>query len=158
MQDYLSQFIANFMRGIPNLLTALAIFIVSLYLARIISNIFRRVLKRQKAPEGVTQILGQLILWTVIALGAITAMQRFFDVTAFLAGLGIIGFTIGFALQDVMKNLAAGILLLVQQPFHVGEVIGAAGLCFFRLSSVRTTSGPSKPCGRAIIRMISSRL
>ena len=127
MQDYLSQFIANFIRGIPNLLTALAIFIVSLYLARIISNILRRVLKRRKAPEGVTQILGQLILWTVIALGAITAMQRFFDVTAFLAGLGIIGFTIGFALQDVMKNLAAGILLLVQQPFHVGEVIGAAG-------------------------------
>jgi len=127
MQDYLSQFIANFIEGIPNLLTALAIFIVSLYLARLISNILRRVLKRQKAPEGVTQILGQLILWTVIALGAITALQRFFDVTAFLAGLGIIGFTIGFALQDVMKNLAAGILLLVQQPFHVGEVIGAAG-------------------------------
>ena len=127
MQDYLSQFIANFIRGIPNLLTALAIFIVSLYLARLISNVLRRVLKRRKAPEGVTQILGQLILWTVIALGAITAMQRFFDVTAFLAGLGIIGFTIGFALQDVMKNLAAGILLLVQQPFHVGEVIGAAG-------------------------------
>ncbi len=87
MPDYLSQFIANFMRGLPNLLTALAIFIVSLYLARIISNILRRVLKRQKAPEGVTHILGQLILWTVIALGAITAMQRFFDVTAFLAGL-----------------------------------------------------------------------
>lgn len=127
MPDYLSQFIANFIRGLPNLLTALAIFIVSLYLARIISNILRRVLKRQKAPEGVTHILAQLILWTVIALGAITAMQRFFDVTAFLAGLGIIGFTIGFALQDVMKNLAAGILLLVQQPFHVGEVIGAAG-------------------------------
>ena len=127
MQDYLSQFVANFIGGLPNLLTALAIFIVSLYVARIISNILRRVLKRQKAPEGVTQILGQLIFWTVIALGAITAMQRFFDVTAFLAGLGIIGFTIGFALQDVMKNLAAGILLLVQQPFHVGEVIGAAG-------------------------------
>ena len=48
MQDYLSQFIANFIRGIPNLLTALAIFIVSLYLARIISNLFRRVLKRQR--------------------------------------------------------------------------------------------------------------
>ena len=52
MQDYLSDFIANFIRGIPNLLTALAIFIVSLYLARLISNILRRVLKRQKAPEG----------------------------------------------------------------------------------------------------------
>ena len=127
MQDFLSQFIENFVAGIPNLLTALAIFIVSLYLARFISNILRRVLRRQKAPEGVTHLLSELILWTVITLGAITAIQRFFNVTAFLAGLGIIGFTIGFALQDVMKNLVSGIILLIQQPFHVGEVIGAAG-------------------------------
>ena len=127
MQDFVSQFIANFMVGIPNLLTALAIFILSLYLGRIISNILRRVLRRQKAPEGVTHLLAQLVLWTIITLGAITAIQRFFDVTAFLAGLGIIGFTIGFALQDVMKNLVSGIILLIQQPFHIGEVIGAAG-------------------------------
>jgi small conductance mechanosensitive channel len=147
MPDYLSQFIANFLGGLPNLLTALAIFIVSLYLARIISNILRRVLKRQKAPEGVTQILTQLILWTVIALGAITALERFFEVTAFLAGLGIIGFTIGFALQDIMKNLAAGIILLMQQPFHVGEVIGAAGFdgtvqqIDLRTTQMETTDG-----------------
>jgi small-conductance mechanosensitive channel len=127
MQDFLNRFLVNFIGGIPNLLTALAIFIISLYLARIISNILRRLLRRQKAPEGVTHLLSQLILWTVIALGVITAIQRFFNVTAFLAGLGIIGFTIGFALQDVMKNLVSGIILLIQQPFHVGEVIGAAG-------------------------------
>jgi small-conductance mechanosensitive channel len=59
--------------------------------------------------------------------GMITALQRFFDVTAFLAGLGILGFTVGFALQDVMKNFAAGIILLLQQPFHVGETIGVKG-------------------------------
>ena len=127
MRNYLDQFIDNFMTGIPNLLTALAIFLVSLYLARTISNILRRVLNKRKAPEGVTQLLARLALWTIVAIGAITAVQRFFDVTAFLAGLGIIGFTIGFALQDIMKNLASGIILLLQQPFHIGEVIGAAG-------------------------------
>ena len=54
-------------------------------------------------------------------------MQRFFDVTAFLAGLGILGFTVGFALQDVMKNFAAGVILLIQQPFHIDEYIGVTG-------------------------------
>jgi small conductance mechanosensitive channel len=48
-------------------------------------------------------------------------------VTAFLTWLGIIGFTVGFALQDVMKNFAAGIILLIQKPFSVGEVIGVNG-------------------------------
>jgi small-conductance mechanosensitive channel len=127
MENFWNQFIENFIRGIPNLLTALGIFIVSLYLARFLSNILRRVLRSRKAPEGVTHLLGQLTLWTVIIIGMITAMQRFFDVTAFLAGLGIVGFTIGFALQDVMKNFASGIILLLQQPFHVGESIELAG-------------------------------
>jgi small conductance mechanosensitive channel len=124
MQEYLDKFIDAFILGIPNLLTALAIFIVSLYLARLISNLLRRVLNRRNAPTGVTHLLAQLALWSIIIAGTITALQRFFNVTAFLAGLGILGFTIGFALQDVMKNFASGIILLLQQPFHVGDVIG----------------------------------
>lgn len=127
MGTYFETLSENFIKGIPNLLTALAIFVVSLYLARGLSRVVRRVLAGRKAPEGVTQLLVDLTRVSVIAIGAVTALQRFFDVTAFLAGLGIIGFTVGFALQDVMKNFAAGIILLIQQPFHVGEVIGTAG-------------------------------
>ena len=127
MQSYLDNFVDGFIKGIPNLITALLIFIVSLYLARILSNTLRRVLNKRKAPAGVTHILAQLTLWSIIAVGTITALQRFFNVTAFLTGLGILGFTIGFALQDIMKNFAAGIILLLQQPFHVGESIGVKG-------------------------------
>jgi small-conductance mechanosensitive channel len=124
MQAYIDTFIENFIKGIPNLLTALAIFIVSLYLAATFSKIVRRVLGLRKAPLGVIHLLSQLTRWSIIIIGTVTALQRFFDVTAFLAGLGILGFTVGFALQDVMKNFAAGIILLLQQPFHVGENIG----------------------------------
>ncbi|MBN2117667.1 MAG: mechanosensitive ion channel [Anaerolineales bacterium] len=127
MENYWNQFIENFIGGVPNLLTALAIFLVSLYLARFLSNVLHRILHKRMAPEGVTHLLRQLTLWTVIVIGTITALQRFFDVTAFLAGLGIVGFTVGFALQDVMKNFASGVILLLQQPFHVGETIGVKG-------------------------------
>lgn len=127
MQGYIDTFIDNLIRGIPNLLTALAIFVAGVYVARVLSRIVQRVLERRKAPEGVIHLLAELTRVSVIVIGVITALQRFFDVTAFLAGLGIIGFTVGFALQDVMKNFAAGVILLVQQPFHVGEAIGVAG-------------------------------
>lgn len=127
MQAYLDKFIDGFILGIPNLITALAIFVISLYLARVMSNLLRRVLDKRKAPAGVTHLLAQLILWTIIIAGTITALQRFFNVTAFLAGLGILGFTVGFALQDIMKNFASGVILLLQQPFHVGETIGVKG-------------------------------
>jgi small conductance mechanosensitive channel len=127
MQPYLDQFIAFFIAGTPRLFTALVIFSLSLYLARLISNVLRRVLQRRRAPAGVIQLLGQLVLWSIIVAGTITALQQFFEVTAFLTGLGILGFTIGFALQDVMKNFASGVILLLQQPFHVGETIGVKG-------------------------------
>jgi small-conductance mechanosensitive channel len=127
MQNYINLFIDGLIKGIPNLLTALGILILALYFARVLSRIINRVLKRRNAPEGVTQLLAQLAYGTIVVAGIITALQRFFDVTAFLAGLGILGFTVGFALQDVMKNFAAGVILLIQQPFHINEVIGTAG-------------------------------
>lgn len=147
MQGYIDTFVNAFILGIPNLLTALAIFIVSLYLARVVSNLLRRVLNRRKAPAGVTHLLAQLTLWSIIIAGTITALQRFFNVTAFLAGLGILGFTIGFALQDVMKNFASGIILLLQQPFHVGDTIGVKGFdgtvlaIDLRTTEMRATDG-----------------
>src|SRR6266540_6437639 len=127
MEQYVDQFIAFFMAGTPKLFSALVIFILSLYVARLISNLLRRVLQRRRAPAGVVQLLGQLALWSIVLAGVITALQQFVDVTAFLTGLGIIGFTVGFALQDIMKNFAAGVILLLQQPFHVGETIGVKG-------------------------------
>jgi small conductance mechanosensitive channel len=38
-----------------------------------------------------------------------------------------LGFTIGFALQDVSANFVAGFLLLIQQPFDIGNFIEVAG-------------------------------
>ena len=127
MQNYINTFIDNLIKGIPNLITAVVIFIVSLYFARALSRIIGRVLKARSAPAGVTQLLMQLMYGSVVVIGVVTALQRFFDVTAFLAGLGILGFTVGFALQDVMKNFAAGVILLIQQPFHINEAIGTSG-------------------------------
>jgi small conductance mechanosensitive channel len=127
MVAFFNQLIDGIVAGLPNILTALVIFIASLYLARIVSGLLRRALRRGNPPLNVTNLLVQLARWTIILAGTITALQRFFDVTAFLAGLGIIGFTVGFALQDVMKNFAAGIILLVQKPFSIGEVIGVNG-------------------------------
>jgi small conductance mechanosensitive channel len=127
MQEFFNSFIDNFILGIPNLLTALVIFVASLYLARVLSSLLRRVLNKRRAPQSVTHLLSQLTLWAIIVAGTITALQRFFNVTAFLTGLGILGFTVGFALQDVMKNFASGVILLLQQPFHVGESVGVKG-------------------------------
>src|SRR5512143_2550428 len=95
MQPYLNQLVAWFIEATPRLLSALVIFVLSLYFARILSNFLKRVLQRRRAPAGVVQLLGQLTLWSIIVAGAISALQQCFPVTAFLTGLGILGFTVG---------------------------------------------------------------
>jgi len=127
MQDIMNKLIENFVNEVPNILAAFAIFILSIYFARIVSKILRRAMNRTKATVNVTNLVADTTRWAIIVIGTITALQRFFDITAFLAGLGILGFTIGFALQDVMKNFAAGVILLIQQPFEINEFIGVAG-------------------------------
>lgn len=123
MQDYLLKLADHLVAAVPNILTALFIFLLSLYLARLLGNLLRRVLLKRNTASSVTHLLADILGWTVIVFGAITALQRFFNVTAFLTGLGIIGFTVGFALQNVLQNFVSGIILLAQQPFHVGDEI-----------------------------------
>lgn len=127
MQEYFSNWIDTFIESLPNVISAILIFIASYYVAVFFSRFLKRVLDRQNADQGVAHLLTRGLKWTLIALGIVTALQRFFDVTAFLAGLGIIGFTVGFALQNIMQNFVSGIILLVQRPFRVGHVVNIAG-------------------------------
>lgn len=127
MQQFLQHWLTQILYSIPNILTALFIFLVSLFLARLVAGLLRGSLLRRRMVSHVADLLARFLYWSILLVGVIMALQRFFDVTAFLAGLGILGFTVGFALQDVMKNFAAGVILLFQQPFRVGEAISVAG-------------------------------
>lgn len=127
MQGYFETLAENFVNSIPNITTAILILVISIYGGTLLSRLLNRVLERQNAEPGITHLLTRTLKWTIVILGVITALQRFFNVTAFLTGLGIVGFTIGFALQNIMQNFISGVILLVQQPFKVGHIVGIAG-------------------------------
>jgi len=147
MEQYLTQILDTVIKSIPNLLTALVIFLLSLYLARLTGNLLKKALIKRNTSLSVTHLLSQTLRWTVTIFGIIFALQRFYDVTAFLAGFGIIGFTVGFALQDVMKNFAAGIILLIQKPFREGDTItvtdydGTVLAIDLRTTEIKTSDG-----------------
>ncbi len=106
-----------------NIFIALLIFIGSLLLARFLRGLLDKMLQARGVDPEISILLGQLLYWSIMIFGIITSLQRFFDVSAFLAGLGILGFTIGFALQEIMQNFVAGMILLVQQPFDIGNLV-----------------------------------
>ncbi|MBN2044434.1 MAG: mechanosensitive ion channel [Anaerolineales bacterium] len=117
----------GFIENLPGLIAGLVIFLLSLYLARVLSRAVRRMMKRRAEDEELTVLITRLVRWSVIVLGIILALEQAGkDVSAFLTGLGILGFTVGFALQDISANLVSGILLLFEQPFDIGDSISVA--------------------------------
>lgn len=123
------ELIAKFIIFLPKIVVSLVVFIISLILAGLLSRLVKKAMERRKADVELTLLMGQLTRWGTVILGTIIALQQVnFDVTAFLTGLGILGFTIGFAIQDVSKNFIAGILLLLQQPFDIGDAISVVDL------------------------------
>jgi len=101
------------------------------FASRIGRGLMRRALDRSKldvstlAKEFFIKTTGRLIL----LFGFIIAIAQLgIEVGPLLAGLGIAGFIIGFALQDTLSNFASGMLILIYRPFDVGDVIEAGGV------------------------------
>ncbi|MGB5547167.1 MAG: mechanosensitive ion channel domain-containing protein [Polyangiales bacterium] len=101
------------------------------FAARIGRGLMRRAIDRSNlkvsslARDFFIKMTGRLIL----LLGFIIAIAQLgIEVAPLLAGLGIAGFIIGFALQDTLSNFASGMMILAYQPFDVGDVIEAAGV------------------------------
>jgi small-conductance mechanosensitive channel len=124
----LNALLVQFLAFLPRLIAALVIFLLSLYLAWLVSKAIRRGLKLRKNSHKADALIAKTIHASIAIFGVLLALQQIgFNVSAFLAGLGILGFTIGFALQDVSKNFVAGLLLYLQQPFAIGDSIEVAG-------------------------------
>lgn len=161
----LEQLIVDFLTLLPSLIAALVVFGVGLFLASITRRVVRRALMRRTENTQPITLLSQLAYWLVVILVAAISLQMVgFNLTAFLAGLGIAGITIGFALQDVSKNFIAGLLMLIQQPFEIGESIEVGGYSGtveaidLRATQIRTADGRLVliPNGDVIIKPITN--
>jgi len=120
--------LTEFLLILPDLITAIVVFIVTIVAAGLLNNLVRRGLNARGADPQVANLVGSLTRWAVLVFGTITALGVVhFDVTAFVAGLGVLGFAAGFALQDSLANFVAGILILIQQPFKTGDLVDIGG-------------------------------
>ncbi|MBW6465723.1 MAG: mechanosensitive ion channel [Brevefilum sp.] len=124
----MNEWLASFLLFFPKLIAAIVIFILTLLAASIPAKAMRRLASRRiKSPE-VLKLIKQISQWTVVIIGTVVALDQVdFNVTGFVAGLGIAGFTIGFALQDIARNFISGLILLYRQPFKIGDFIEVSG-------------------------------
>jgi small conductance mechanosensitive channel len=118
----------SFQDNLPQFIAGVVVLLISLYLARLAGRLVQRSLITRNTDPELSLLINRLVRWGIIILGFVLALEQAGqDVTALLTGLGILGFTVGFALQDVSANFVSGILLLIEQPFSIGDSIEVAG-------------------------------
>lgn len=78
------------------------------------SEIFRLLSNSQRALF--------MLIAIIMAIG-----QLGFDISALVAGLGLSGFALGFALKDAVSNLIAGVMIVIYKPCEIGNVIEISG-------------------------------
>ena len=128
-----------------NIVAALAIIIVGLIIARMISNAVNRLMISRKIDATVADFLSALVRYGIIAFTLIAALGRVGVQTAsVIAVLGAAGLAVGLALQGSLSNLAAGVLLVMFRPFRAGEYVdlgGVAGTVQIFSTTMRTADG-----------------
>ncbi len=109
--------------SVGNVLAFLVIIAVTFFIARILSTVLRRSLAGKTEAKNIDYLIK--ILRTVIyVIGIIAACSQLkIDLSGLLVAGGVAGVAIGFASQNTLSNLVAGILLLFERPINVGENI-----------------------------------
>lgn len=114
----------------PKLGVAIVIFIAAWLVGTIIKFIICRAARHfPPGKKRVLRLAGSSSKIVILLLGGITALAMAgVDVKALVAGLGLSGFALSFALKDALSNLMAGARIMVYQPFDCGDMIEVTGV------------------------------
>jgi small conductance mechanosensitive channel len=122
----------------PDVFFRIFMFLAVLFVFRLLSRMVRRVVRvaTERSSLDMSELLKNILVstigGTIMGLGVLMALAQVgISLAPMLAGLGVAGFIVGFALQDTLGNFAAGAMILIYRPFDVNdfvEVTGASGL------------------------------
>ncbi len=133
---------------VQHLLSAISIFIVIYLVGRLIRVLVLWTMRRGKADRQVRTLVRNLITVTTYVVAVISALVVYgVNVAVILTAAGVGTVAIGLAFQDLLRNVLAGIWLLLEQPFRLGDTItvldqtGAVQNITLRTTTLRTGIG-----------------
>lgn len=94
----------------------------------VVRTALRSLFERSRLDVGVRSLLEAVAKYVILGFGAILALDQLgFNVTGLVAGLGVAGLALGFAAKDTLANFIAGVTILWDRPFRVGDRVEADG-------------------------------
>ena len=150
IKSSIKELISNAVLIFPALLTALIIILLTRFVAQLVAGIANKLGEKTIRSRSLQILLSKTVYvatWTVgVLLAAVIAFPGL-SLGDIIATLGLSSVAIGFAFQDIFKNFLAGILLLLQEPFRIGDQIiigdyeGTVEQIDIRTTKIRTYTG-----------------
>lgn len=122
------QFQVQLLEFAGKLLVGFVVLVVFVVIYRLVRAGLGRVFERSRIEEDAADLLLTTIKFMLLGFGVIVALDQVgFNVTGLLAGLGVAGLALGFAAKDTLANFIAGVTILWDRPFRVGDRVEIDG-------------------------------
>ncbi len=139
LRDFWESFWTGLMSGLPGgtdlanfliqLLKIVLIGAITLYAARTIKRWVARILGRSRLAPNVIALVGNAIVVLVVIFGVSWLLAAFgASWAALLASLSVVTVAISLSMQDLLRNFVAGIYVLLEQPFKIGDQLVVRGV------------------------------
>lgn len=125
--DPVDKLIDQFMDRVPYLIAAVIVLVLFWGIARLYKHIIKRTLakrvqRRQNLVKVFNRIGSALILFVGVLVAMVVAIPGF-TTSKLVSALGIGSVAIGFAFKDIFQNMLSGIIILLSEPFRIGDQI-----------------------------------
>jgi len=115
-------------QGIINLFVIIIILTAFYVLWKSLYWVMQPIFRRSKLDRTTTIFANSIIKYGILIFGVITALDSIgIKTSAVLASLGIVGLTIGFAARDSLSNLISGLIIFLDRPFVIGDLVEVDG-------------------------------
>ena len=150
MQAKLEGYVEGFWKLLPNIILALVFLVLVWLVARLVSRYLPKALRKARVRRALIDVVRMVAVSAVWVLGILIAATIAFPtltVGKLFAAAGVGGLAIAFAAKDTLENFFAGIMILIREPFEIGDFIecedceGKVEEITIRDTRIRTTEG-----------------
>lgn len=115
----------------PNILVSLLVLIVFIAIGKLTYRIFKQKIQTKWKDSIISSFLSEFLKWAFYIIGATIALFNLGlggVASSLIAGAGVTAIILGFAFKDIAENFLAGILLAINRPFNIGDIIEVGGV------------------------------
>ncbi len=128
MESIFQSFMAGLVLWAPKVGAAIFVLLVFLLLSKVIKPAINKISRSLYLESHITLLVSRITGIVLVMFGFVASLGVLgVNVSAMIAGLGLTGFALGFALKDTISNLLSGVLISLYRPFEIGDHIKISG-------------------------------